>query len=100
MHSKKQRAIAFCAAIAIVCVTLFSFFLIADVSDHDCAAQDCRICAYIRTAKNTLEQIGTGSICAWFAAGLTLLFLTIGRSLSAVRFSSGTLTDEKVRLNN
>ena len=100
MHSKKQRAVAFCAAIAIVCVTLFSFFLIADVSDHDCAAQDCRICAYIRTAENTLEQIGTGSICVWSAAGMALLFFATLRSLTAVRFSSGTLTDEKVRLNN
>lgn len=69
MYSQKQRAVAFCAAIAIVCVTLFSFFLIADIADHDCTAQDCRICAYIRTVENTLEQIGTGSICVCLPQG-------------------------------
>lgn len=100
MRTKKQRAAACFAALAIVCVTLFSFFLIADVSDHDCAAQDCRICAYIRTAQNTLDQIGTGRVCLNHCALMAVFFLAALSCPDADRFLFASPIDKKVRLNN
>ena len=94
-----KRMIAFAVAMAIVCVTLFSFIYGAEHVGHHCTGNDCPICATINQSMNSLKQLGLGVILI-AAAAVTIFVETLQRMDYKCFCSVSTLFSQKVRLNN
>ena len=53
-HNRVSAALLACA---LVCVLLFSVFFIALEAEHDCAGEDCAVCAVLTLCENLLRQL-------------------------------------------
>ena len=78
---------------------LFSTFYIVAEADHDCAGEDCPVCACLQQCENTLSQIGFGAATAVFS-WMPLVSILLLLCFSACNPSQGTLVSLKIRLNN
>lgn len=100
MYTKRQRTLAFAAFIAFVIITVFSALFIVNETDHDCAGDNCPICAAIKSAENTLKSAGgcstSASALGFSACVCCLIALICG--LSAVFYT--TPVTQKVRMDN
>lgn len=98
-RDRAKRIIAFAVAMAIVCVTLFSFIYGAEHADHQCTGNDCPICATINQSMNSLKQLGLGVV--FIAAAAVSIFVETQLRKEYMCFCSvSTLFSQKVRLNN
>lgn len=64
----KRRILAVCICIVFLFAFVASFAFIAKAADHDCAGEDCTICAEIAACASLFRRL---SLCA-FAALLCL----------------------------
>ncbi len=94
-----KRISAGIMGILMLFIMLFSAFYIAAEADHDCAGEDCPICACIAQCENILHQIGDG-IASCAAVIISIVFLFVSVFLFATLFPQETLVSRKVRLNN
>ena len=78
---------------------LFSAFYIAAEVDHDCAGEDCPICACIAQCESILHQISDG-IVSQAAFVFPIVFLVVSIFLYTILFTQETLVSRRVRLNN
>ena len=84
------------ACVMLLVVMLSVFFLTVEVG-HDCAGEDCPICAAMQQCKSVLESCGGGE------AILSLVLLSvviISMNLPVYMLVLSTPVSRKVRLNN
>lgn len=99
MDTRKQRLLAGFTCAVFVIVAFFSLLFIAKEAHHDCAGEDCPVCACIHQAEQTLKQIGTGSAetVGAFAPQFPLVVAFLCFPLFV---PVGSLISQKVRMNN
>ena len=95
---KKKRIAAF-LAVTILLVLLFSAVFIAAEADHDCAGENCPICAQIAVCQNILK---TFSLAVCIAAFPAVFSYTLCRGSFACTDAilRNTLVSLKVKLTN
>lgn len=62
MNTKKTFAIVL--AVLLVFVMLLSHLFVIMEADHDCAGEECHICAVIAICQNTLKALGDALVAA------------------------------------
>ncbi len=97
--SKFLRIAAGILALALLAVVLFSAFYLAAEAEHDCAGEDCPICACIRQCESILRGLGDGTALRSAAVAPVILVL-IAAAFSAAAVLRNTPVSGKVRLNN
>ncbi len=97
--SFKRRVLAGILALLVFCALTFSVsFIILEV-DHDCAGDDCPVCAIITACVNAVKASG---LCILSVAPVSVLFFALCFKLNreAVLREASTLTTLKIRLLN
>ncbi len=97
-RSKQKRITAIILGLMVLVGMLFSAFYVVAEADHDCAGEDCPICAGLQQCENTLHQIGDG-LAFQLAVIVLIVFLFVSVCRSALRFPLETPVSRKVRLN-
>ena len=95
---KKKRIAAF-LAVTILLVLLFSAAFIAAEADHDCAGENCLICAQIAVCQNILKTFSLAVCIAAFPAVFSYT-LCRGSFACADAIPRNTLVSLKVKLTN
>ena len=95
---KKKRIAAF-LAVTILLVLLFSAAFIATEADHDCAGENCPICAQIAVCQNILKTFALAVCIAAFPAVFSHV-LCRGSFACADAIPRNTLVSLKVKLTN
>ena len=95
---KKKRIAAF-LAVTILLVLLFSAAFIATEADHDCAGENCPICAQIAVCQNLLKTFSLAVCIAAFPAVVSYM-LCRGSFACADVIPRNTLVSLKVKLTN
>lgn len=95
----KNRITVFIIATVMLMAVVFSAFFIAAHADHDCAGEDCPICAVIHQCESMLRGIGDGA-GAEAVAIVPVFALLVCLSLITYIFTGDTPVSRKVRLNN
>ncbi len=98
--SVKRRIAAGVTAFVMLVIMLFSAFYIAAEADHDCAGEDCPVCACIQQCETRMRVFGEGAGVQLSAVIPVLFVLLISSFLSAASFAADTLVSQKVRLNH
>ena len=70
--SSCSHAMAWLAAALLVFAVLYSAFLVAAETGHDCSGRDCPICAALAQCENTLRSV-SGSSTAVLAAAPAII---------------------------
>ena len=97
--AKAKRIAAGVMSLALLLVILLSsLFLIAE-ADHDCAGEECPICAVMQTCVNVLRRFGEAAIILLAAAASVIVFVFAAVSDAAV-FAQETPVSRRIRLNN
>ena len=86
-------------AFLLLAITLFSAFYISAEAEHDCAGENCPICACILQCEKTLHHIGSSGVLQ-IAAVLPAILILVSAPLFSFCFSRDTLVSRKVRLDN
>lgn len=95
-HAK--QTIALITPLAMLLLVLVSVSFLAAEADHDCAGEDCAVCACIRQCVETLRQLG--SIAALAALLLPVLLFVFPAPILSAALRAGTPVSFRVRLNN
>ena len=93
------RFFAGIAALILLAAVLFSAFFLALEADHDCAGDDCPICACILLCEKTLRVVG-GGFAARSGAVLPILPLLSAAVFCAAMLTRETRVSSKLWLNN
>ena len=94
-----QRILAGFFAAVLLAVVLFSAFYIIAEADHDCAGEDCHICACLLLCEHLLHRQNSGILASALAVAAAVLLICLALS-SAPGFALETPVSKKVRLNN
>ncbi len=97
--SVTRRITAGIMAFMMLVIVLFSAFCIAAETDHDCAGEDCAVCACLRQCENTLRGIGEGAPVQAFAV-IPVLSVLLAGAFFVTAILRETPVSAKVRLNN
>ena len=79
-------------------IALSAAFLVAE-ADHDCAGEDCPICAFMAVCVHVLRRLGAAAVVLLAAAAPAILFLAAPVAGAAV-FAPGTPVSQRTRLND
>ena len=79
-------------------IALSALFLVAE-ADHDCAGEDCPICACMRSCVNVLRRFG-GAAVSLLAAAVPVILLLFAAVACAAAFAQETPVSRRIRLNN
>ncbi|MBR4393467.1 MAG: hypothetical protein IKT07_05515 [Oscillospiraceae bacterium] len=79
-------------------IALSALFLVAE-ADHDCAGEDCPICACLQACVHVLRRFGASAIILVTAVASVILFLSTAVASAAV-FTQETPVSRGIRLNN
>lgn len=96
--TRAKRTLALITGLAMLLLVLGSVLFLAAEAHHDCAGEDCAICACIRQCVETLRQLG--SLTAPAALLLPVLFGCFTAPIPAAAFRAKTPVSFRVRLNN
>ena len=99
MDAKSRRIAAGLLGILILAAALFSAVYIAAEADHDCAGDDCAVCAAIRLCTDFLNRLGRKADPAVHTVLPVPCVLLSALVLSAL-LTEETPVSGKVRLNN
>ena len=96
---RKKRIVAMLLAVTILFVVLCSAAFIAEEANHDCAGENCPICAQISVCQNMLKTFALAVCAVAFAAAFTY---TLRKHIFACTdmVPSYTLVSLKVKLTN
>ena len=97
--SRAKRITAGLMGLTLLLVVLLSALFLVVEADHDCAGEDCPICAVMQTCTNVLRRFGAAVITLLAAAASIILFLFATVSGANV-FAQATPVSRKIRLNN
>ena len=97
--SKAKRMAAGIMGLLLLAVVLLSALFLAAEADHDCAGEDCPICAVMQACANTLRRYG-GAAAARPAAAVPVVFFLFAAALPAAVFLRETPVSRGTRLNN
>ena len=98
MTKAKRIAAGVMSLALLLVIALSALFLIVE-ADHDCAGEDCPICAVMQTCTNVLRRFGAAVITLLAAAASIILFLFAMVSGATV-FAQASPVSRKIRLNN
>ncbi len=93
----KNKSYARVLALLLIAVLLAACVFLAVESDHDCAGEDCHICALLRACENTLRALTPAALASAAVLLLSAAHPRPGRFASACGVTPVTL---KVRLLN
>ena len=97
--TKKHRIVAVLMAALVLFVMAFSLFVIAAEADHNCAGDDCPICAVIAVCENTVKGLTAVMVFVSLMVALAIARFRFEREKQRfVRFSNPVLL--KVKLTN
>ena len=96
---KKKRIAALLLAVTVLLVMLYSALFIAAEADHDCAGENCPICAQIAVCQNILKVFSLTVCIAAFPAVFSYT-LCRGSFACADVIPRNTLVSLKVKLTN
>lgn len=97
--TREKRTAAMLLAALLAAVMLFSVFFIVLEADHDCAGEDCAVCAVL----SVCEELLTGRSAAASCIAAAVLAAVVTRSaarLCAVGTGSVTPVSLKVKLSD
>ncbi len=97
--TNKKRLAAIVFAAVVLFALMISLFVITCEADHDCAGENCLVCAVIELCRKTLETFGGVPASAGIAFAYSL-FITQAVSVLRIVTCSGTPVSLKVRLLN
>ena len=97
--TKRKRVAAGVTALVMLAVMLLAAFCVAAEANHDCAGEDCAVCACLHRCENALRQLGE-AFAVLLAVLLSVSFLLFSAGFFALRTAPETPVAEKVRLNN
>ncbi len=97
--SGEKRIAAGILCLLLLVIVLFSVSYPAFEADHDCAGEDCAICACIRLCESTFRRFGSVVPVLLTAAVPLLLFFTAAAPLAGA-VPLKTPVSGKVRLND
>lgn len=80
--NKRTRAAAMALACVLALILLFSVFFIVLEADHDCAGEDCAVCAVLNVCETLLHRLA-----GFGAAVLTALFAAAVKAFAAGRYA-------------
>lgn len=96
---KSKKIVAAILGMSMLFVLLFSLFYILAEANHDCAGEDCPICACIQQCEHNIRQMGTGIITQVVFA-LFAVFFVRTVEVWETNIPAATLVTQKVRLNH
>ena len=97
--TKHNRVALVVITLALIFVTLFSAFYIAENADHDCIGENCTICHQINLYENVLKALGIAfTVCG--IADLTVVAYIGCVSVMSAATAQDTLISLKVELLN
>ena len=95
---RQNRKVSIWLAIALLSTLCLSvFFVHADV-DHDCAGEDCPICALIQIARGNFQNLDSAASTTAQIERTSLTPISFSPLVSFIIFS--TPVSEKIKLNN
>ena len=97
-HFEFKRLIAGIIIIMMLVVVLSSSCFIAGHVDHDCAGEDCPVCAFIRQCEKVL--LGYGSFTSVKAVTLPYMIILLFLFFTVSPWIMDTPVSKKVRMNN
>lgn len=98
---KQRKWLAWTAALLILALVSFSCLFIASHTDHDCAGEDCAVCAELKACDTIVRGLGralkisAASVILWKLAESLCSFYRIGSFSDPV-----SLVSLKIRLDN
>lgn len=95
----RKRDMSAVLALLLALMLLFSALFIALEADHDCAGEDCAICAQISMCENLLQQL-TLALLALAAAGVSCAAFSLLTEDLRERRAQTTLITLKVKLSD
>lgn len=98
-EGRTEKRIGLAVAAALMAVILFSALFRLFEADHDCAGDDCPICACIQQCELILNQF-TNGVVAQAAVAVAVSLLVLAVAISAYTFIQATPVSRKVQLNN
>ncbi len=99
MKLKMNSALAGIMAAMVIFVMLFSAIFVVSHTDHDCAGEDCPICACICLCENLLH----GTVDSSMVSSVGILPVVLNTASILISYCvviSGTPVSVKVRMNN
>jgi hypothetical protein len=97
--AKAKRIAAGVTSLLLLVIALFSAFYLAAEAGHDCAGEDCPICACIQRCESALRGFGGGT-AALLSVAAPIFFILLFAALFAAALPLETPVSRKVRLNN
>ena len=79
-------------------ILLSALFLIAE-ADHDCAGEDCPICACLQLCSNVLRRFG-GAVFVLLSVAAPVILLLFAAVSGAAVFAQETPVSRRIRLND
>ncbi|MDO4344909.1 MAG: hypothetical protein Q4C50_08920 [Eubacteriales bacterium] len=99
MKTKKQRVPVLIMCLIFAAAVFLSMLFIVKEADHDCAGENCPVCACIHQAERTLKQLGTGKVeSVPLMEKLPSVIMAI--FLAVLMLPCVSLISRKVRLND
>jgi len=99
MNRKKKQIASFILCSFFVISTFISLFYIVKEDIHQCSGNDCPICACIKQAEQTLNNLKTGTMILILSIPVTA-FLSIMLSDGYRYILTTSLVSQKIRLND
>ena len=96
---KSMRITAGLITVLMLAILLCSSLFIAIEAHHDCAGEDCSVCAMIETCENVLNR-AVDSASAGAAAIIPVVLSALVFLTSATDVLFATPVSQKIRLNN
>ena len=76
--TNKRRALSLFMLLLIAFVLVASFYFILHETHHDCAGEDCPVCAMIAVCRNTLKTVFTAFLLTLSAVAARRAGLAVG----------------------
>ena len=97
----KRKLAALSLLLCLVIASLLATVFIIAQADHDCAGEDCSVCALIHNAQNLLNRIGKATVAILVATMGLFTAITIWSKLDFLfKPYHSNLVNVKTRLNN
>ena len=97
--TKAKRVAAGVMSLTLLLVIVLSALFLVAEADHDCAGEDCPICAVMQVCVHVLRRFGGAATILLAVAAAAILFLFAAVSGAAV-FAQETPVSRRIRLNN
>ncbi|MCR5666142.1 MAG: AraC family transcriptional regulator [Eubacterium sp.] len=98
-YEKKNRILAWMAAMAIVFVMLFSVLYIVEHAQHHCTGENCPICERMQQCMQNVKQLGTAAVIVVAVMAVSYMIEETAEHV-AQPVVDHSLISQKVRMDN